>query len=350
MNILYLYTKMGFGGAQDHIINLAKEMNKTNEVIIMSDYGDKVPDILNENIRFIECSFDKRNILVSVLNIIDICKKNKIEILHSHHRYTTMLANIVKKVIHIKVVHSEHNVFPNKNFFNFRGDNIIAVSKGVKENLIRNSVSEKKIKIIYNGIDENKYINVKRKDLKKELNIKKDEFCFGFIGRISEQKGIMYLLESFGNLIDKGINCKLIIIGDGPQRENVEKYIKRRKLIDYVFIVGFRNDVINIVNSLDIYVLPSIYEGFPITNMEIMINKKIVIATDVGGNKEIIENDYNGFLIKSRSVEELEKAMYNVLNHQEKLIIMGENAKNTILENFTLKKMCYNYHQYYNDL
>ncbi|MDZ5034549.1 glycosyltransferase, partial [Clostridium perfringens] len=185
---------------------------------------------------------------------------------HSHHRYTTFICRMAKMNSNLQVVHSEHNVFPSKNFINLRGKNIISVSQSVKDNLIKHVVKEKNITVIYNGIDEKKYINANKIDLKKELNI--EGFTFGFIGRLSEQKGIRYMLEAFKSIVNEKYDCNLVLIGDGELRTEIKNFIEVNKLEKNIFMTGFRNDIINIISSLDMYILPSIFEGFPMTNME----------------------------------------------------------------------------------
>ncbi|MDZ7543468.1 glycosyltransferase, partial [Clostridium perfringens] len=145
-----------------------------------------------------------------------------------------------------------------------RGKNIISVSQSVKDNLIKHGVKEKNITVIYNGIDEKKYINAKKIDLKKELNI--EGFTFGFIGRLSEQKGIRYMLEAFKSIVNEKYDCNLVLIGDGELRTEIKNFIEVNKLEKNIFMTGFRNDIINIISSLDMYILPSIFEGFPMTN------------------------------------------------------------------------------------
>ena len=158
MNILFLYTQLGVGGAQKVIIDLVNNLDEKNfKITLACDGGSRLFKI-NNNIKVTNIKFLNKSpigIINSIVRLYKIVKEENIDIIHSHHRYTTALANLIfifNK--NIKVIHTEHNVFPDKNFINLRGKNIIAVSNVVKDNLIKNRVKEKNIKLIYNAISK----------------------------------------------------------------------------------------------------------------------------------------------------------------------------------------------------
>lgn len=348
IKILYIYPNMNIGGAQKVVVDLINNINDSDFEIYLACSGGQYLDLIDKDVKVILIDFDKKNFYKSIWQIRKLIKDKEIDIIHSHHRYTTALSNFAKINTKTKVIHSEHSTFKSKNFINLRGKNIIAVSEGVRKNLIDNGIKARNIELIYNGIEEEEYLNVKIVNLKKQLNI--NFFTFGFIGRLSEEKGIIYMLEAFNNLIKKGIKCNLIIIGDGKLREEIESYIKNNKLSENIFLIGFRNDIKNIIKSLDMYILPSLVEGFPITNMEIMINSRTVIATNVGGNKEIIDNGINGFIIEPKNVKELEDTIHYVLKNVNILNSLNKNAKNTVLKKFTMSEMKRKHIDYYKAL
>lgn len=346
--VLMLYKNFGIGGAENLILSLCGNINKEEYKVYLAA-NINIDDIQDE-IEYYdigEMSFSPKLLMKSIKTIYGICKKNKIDIIHSHHRYTTVVALIVGGMTNIKVLHTEHNVFPDKNWMNFRGENIVAVSNSVRNNLIQNKVNPKNVSTIHNGISYKEAERVVEGNLKRELSIDESEFTFGFIGRLEEQKGLKYLIPAFKKLIDNGIKAKLVLVGDGGLRVGIEEFIRKEGLESDVILLGFRNDIANIIESLDMFILPSIYEGFPMTNLEIMSRSKVLIATDVGGNKEVIEDRINGFLIKSKSEKEIVQAMEYACNNKHILKKMGSNAKDTIVGNFTVGKMSEKYERYY---
>lgn len=345
MNILFLYTQLGVGGAQKVIIDLVNNLDEKNfKITLACDGGSRLFKI-NNNIKVTNIKFLNKSpigIINSIVRLYKIVKEENIDIIHSHHRYTTALANLIfifNK--NIKVIHTEHNVFPDKNFINLRGKNIIAVSNVVKDNLIKNRVKEKNIKLIYNGIKVENNLNY--------TNNSDNIIKIGVIARLSKQKGHIYLLMALKNIINYMSNIKIFMIGDGEEKDNLLKFVNDNQLDKYVEFCGNVDDVLSIIPNFKFFVLPSEYEGLPISILEIMSKKNIVIATDVGGNREIIEDDVNGFIIKPFSSKALEDKILDISRRND-LDSLKENAYNTILEKFSLENMIKLYSQYYYEI
>lgn len=347
--ILMLYKNFQIGGAESLISNLSE--NLTDSRVYIGAVFEEEPILKSvELVKFNKMGYSPISVISNLIKIYLFCRKNHIDIIHSHHRYTTFLGNIIAKICNVKLVHTEHNIFPDKQNLNFRGNNIVCVSKSVKYNLLKYNIPENNMNVIYNGINIDDYVLCSKKNLKKELNINDNTFCFGFIGRLEEQKGLFYLLEAFKELVNKEYTCKLVIIGDGSLRNSIIEYVRNNKIEEHVYLTGYRSDIKNIIQSLDVYVLPSIYEGFPMINMEIMVNRKIIIATDVGGNREIITDNENGYIVEPKNPQKILEKMIYVLSEKEQLIIQENNAYKTIVKNFSLFNMCQEYEKYYMSL
>lgn len=344
MRILFLYTQLGVGGAQKVIIDLINNLDKDKfKITLACDGGSKLSK-LNNNIKIRNIKFLNKSpigIINSMVNLYKIVKEDNIEVIHSHHRYTTALANLLfifNK--NIKVIHTEHNVFPDKNFINLRGENIIAVSNVVRESLIKNKVKEENIKLIYNGIKlEETFITSNRKD-----NI----IRIGVIARLSKQKGHMYLLMAIKDIINYRENIKIFIIGDGEEKDRLLNFVNDNGLSKYVEFCGNIDNVLSIIPNYDFFVLPSEYEGLPISILEIMSQKKFLIATDVGGNREIIKDRVNGFIIAPKNIKALENKLNYVIKNLSKLEEIKEQAYDTIKNKFSLENMIESYEEYYN--
>lgn len=343
MNILFLYPSLGVGGAQKVIIDLVNNLDTREfKVTLGCDGGERIFQ-LNKNINVENIEFFNKSLIGILKNFITlskVVKKNNIQIIHSHHRYTTALSNLIfifNK--NIKVIHTEHNVFPDKNFINLRGKNIIAVSNVVKDNLIKNRVKEENIKLIYNGIKVENELNY--------TNNNDDIIKIGVIARLSKQKGHIYLLMALKNIIKYMSNIKIFMIGDGEEKENLLKFVNDNQLDKYVEFCGNVDDVLSIIPNFNFFVLPSEYEGLPISILEIMSQKQFLIATNVGGNSEIIKDGVNGFIIESKNIEAIENKLNYVIQNLNKLDVIKEKAYDTIKHKFSLESMIESHEEYY---
>ncbi|NOW85439.1 glycosyltransferase involved in cell wall biosynthesis [Clostridium beijerinckii] len=347
--IAYIYTTLNRGGAQKVLLQLADNIrDDVFDCIVLSDSGDLISELKENGIRhYVLPLKDKKpiNVVKSLIQIYRLIEKEKIDIIHSHHRYTTVLANIVRIFKRVKVVHTEHNVFPKRNKLNLRGNNIIAVSQKVKESLIKNKVNEKNIELIYNGINVDS--NTKYNSIRSELNLSKEKKIVGIIARLVSEKGHIFFIQAVKDILKKHNDIVVIFIGDGPERKIIEDEIDKYKLNDSIILLGNRTDVDLIIPDFDFFVLPSYFEGLPMSILEIMINAKVVLATDVGGNREIIDNFNDGFIISAGNSSELVNIFERCINNTDEIKNMGYLAEKKIKDKFDVKDMINKHKRYY---
>ncbi len=221
----------------------------------------------------------------------------------------------------------------------------IAVSNDTRNFLIkRRGISFRKIKVIYHGIDIKSYPNPNMNvvaNLKARYCIKDTDFVIGYLGRLARGKGLEYLLDTFKGIYNYNKQYKFLIVGEGELYEYLQAEIKRSDLEDKVFLCGSVLDVENYYTLFDVYILPSFSEGIPISLLEAMYYKRIVICTDVGGIPEVIINKYNGFLIEKNNFTELESTIKFVYDNSKKLGFLKKNGYSTVLEKFNFDSNAY---------
>jgi N-acetyl-alpha-D-glucosaminyl L-malate synthase BshA len=227
-----------------------------------------------------------------------------------------------------------------------------AVSRAVAEKLVDKGISPKdKIKVIYNGVDLDNFTfrnHEKRRKVREELGIKKGEKLIISVGRLNKIKGHSYLIESFKRLKKKQGNTKLIILGEGEERSNLQEKVQSLGLAGDVLLLGKRDNVSDYLHAADLFISSSVHEGFGLSIAEAMACGTSVIATDVGGVSELIKDEETGFLAEPENVDSLTNKMENLLdlsNDNLKRIMVA--ARKSVEERFSTEEMVQRYEDLY---
>jgi glycosyltransferase involved in cell wall biosynthesis len=222
-------------------------------------------------------------------------------------------------------------------------------------------VSAEKIKVVYNGIDVRNYeVRSQTSEVRKNLGIKEDEKVLSIIGRLVPQKGVGFFLDALSHLSPgTSHQLKVLIVGEGPLKNSLQSTVHSQQLEEKVKFLGLRKDVPEILGITDILVLPSTREGLPMILLEAMAAGVIVIATRVGGTPELIQDGVNGYLVESGDVEGLKRRLEEILKSEvgspktEKDLTIDQiriNAKKTVEDRFSLKKMVSEHEKIYKEL
>jgi glycosyltransferase involved in cell wall biosynthesis len=216
---------------------------------------------------------------------------------------------------------------------------IIANSEETKRQMVKNfrdPVLEKKVKVIYHGIDLDLFD--KKYNQTSPLYVKKDgEFVIGNAGRLTKQKGQYFLIEIAKKLKEKRKKFKILIAGAGEEEEALKQLIRVNNLEDHVILLGFVKNIEGFMKSLDVFALTSIWEGFGYVIVEAMAAKKAVVAFDITSNPEIITQNETGFLIPQKNVIEFSEKIDLLLNNTKLSYNMGADGRNKAEERFQLK-------------
>lgn len=217
-------------------------------------------------------------------------------------------------------------------------DLFIAISKSIEKDLLDSEIEQNKIVFLPNGIDFNNFYS---------NNASPNEiFKFVYIGRLEKIKGIDVLLSAWEALSDdfKQRN-QLVIAGEGKERILLKGIQK-----DNIKYIGKQNDILSLLNSSDVFLLPSRYEGISNALLEAMATERIIIASNVGGNIDLINNNNNGLLFESENVNDLIDKITYVSENRERLTKMKKEARNTLKDNYDLQKNVNRYIEIYSRL
>ena len=261
-NILHISRTMDIGGAERIVYQLSSDLkDEFDSVHVASTGGLWESELSAKGIQHHKIlDIDSKNpltVLKLLTSIRQIIKKNEITIVHTHHRMAAFYIRLLK-LVHPKLIHvyTAHNVFKDKlSLYGFALKNAksVAVGEAVNKNL-KEDVGITDSRVIYNGVV------LKETDDQVDEIISYSGIKLGCIARLSEQKGLTYLLDAMSLLTVKDI--RLFIVGDGELRNELENKVKELDLQDSVTFLGYRKDIVECMNSFDFCVLPSVFEGF----------------------------------------------------------------------------------------
>jgi glycosyltransferase involved in cell wall biosynthesis len=226
---------------------------------------------------------------------------------------------------------------------------IIAVSTTVEQELMTAAFNPVKLSRISNGVDVVQFRHGEDKSrLRKALHLP-DKKTIVYTGRLSIEKGVDFLVRSF-SMVDSKRVYQLIIIGDGPERENIVQLLDNCHLGKSVFLLNSIDDVASYLNASDLFILPSRFEGLSNSLLEAMACELPVISTRVGGSTDIIEHGSNGLLVDVDNVEQVLNAIAYVFDDSRLAASLGNRARKTIEEQHDLNTIADEYVMLYKSM
>ena len=220
-----------------------------------------------------------------------------------------------------------------------KADNIIAISEGVKQSLVKNfNLDSSKIQTIYNPSADEKILSLAKEDIDRDLISNRPLIVS--IGRLTKQKNHITLLKAF-NKIHSNIDCNLYIIGEGSERRNLEKFIKNNNIDDKVKLLGYQNNPWKFLSKSNLFVLPSIWEGFGNVIVESMLIGIPVISSDCpSGPREILNNGKSGKLFQVGDYNHLANIIEEIISSDNSELINYAKLRS---KDFTIEKITQEY-------
>jgi glycosyltransferase involved in cell wall biosynthesis len=357
MKILHLIDSGGFYGAEAMLLNLMIGQKKIGlHPILYSmgtvDTGEKEIE-RRATLQGLAVIAPRLRAGLNPYGIVDILKTaqtNQIDILHSHGYKGNILAGLIprsiRKIPFLCTLHGWTNVRPVSKMAIYEfldrlllryKDAVVVVNKLMLADprLQSANVDNDRIFIVNNGIDPHSGAPDKAaQSIRATLdNFTGDSFTAGAIGRLSAEKGFEFLLKSIALLHNTGQNIKLVVIGDGPLREQLHKLAVSLGINKIVLFTGYLENASQYLDCFDVLAISSQSEGLPITLLEAMRASIPVISTRVGGIPDVIANGYSGILVMPGNVQELGSAIKQLADNPA----MGSALSNTALMMFRNK-------------
>ena len=348
-NILHISRTMDIGGAERIVFQLSSDLkDEFDSVHVASTGGLWENELAAKGIQHHKIlDIDSKNpltVLKILTSIRQIIKKNDISIVHTHHRMAAFYIRLLK-LVHPKLIHvyTAHNVFNDKlplYRFALKNAKSVAVGEAVNKNL-KEDVGITDSRVIYNGVV------LKETDDQVDEIISYGGIKLGCIARLSEQKGLTYLLDAMSLLTVKDI--RLFIVGDGELRNELENKVKELDLQDSVTFLGYRKDIVECINSFDFCVLPSVFEGFGLVAIEAFMNSKTIVATDIPGLNEVVTSE-NGILVPAKDPVALASAIDKLATDTTLRQELASQAKKDYENRFSYPMFLENYRALYREI
>ena len=369
-NILHLTYDMRIGGTEMVIKNIIEgnaltpaddntdPETKMSILCIESPLGPFGEQLQEQGIQITNLNWQGGFDKALIKQIRQYIKQHKIEVLHCHQYSPWVYGSLAAAFTNTKVVFTEHGRFyPDSSSWKRKFINpvlvafthkITAISKATKQALVDfEFIPESKIQVLYNGIKPLEADEQNTQAIKAELNIPEDAIVLGTVARLDPIKNQTMMIRAFAQAAEHNSKLKLMIVGDGEERDKLETLVDELTLRSRVIFTGYNAKPVNHINLMDIFLLSSLSEGTSMTLLEAMSLSKPCIVTNAGGNPEIIEHNLNGLVTENDNADAFAQAIIQLAAEPEQINTMGEAAKQRFEQLFHYKKMTELYSKLY---
>jgi glycosyltransferase involved in cell wall biosynthesis len=344
------------GGGESHLLSLSENLNKNifEPVVLSFTDGPMIGLLRKMNIDTTIIYTEKPFNIFIWKKVRAFIKEKKIDLIHAHGTRANSNVYWAAQSLKIPLIYSIHGwsfhdnqkslikkirIFSEK-FLTSKSIINISVSESNKQTGIKNIKSFSSV-VVNNGIDQEKFNPAKAfKNVRKELGIKEQQIVLLFIARFTSHKQPLTLIHAFSIVLKKMPDLQLLMVGEGDEKEAALQLAKELSIEKNIIFEPFRQDVPDILNAADIFILPSLWEGLPIGLLEAMSMGKAVIASNVDGTCEIIKDEHNGCLIALNNLQnELAKKIILLANDSELRQQYGSKAMETVKNRFNAATM-----------
>jgi glycosyltransferase involved in cell wall biosynthesis len=350
--ICHVVDALMVGGLEKNLISIASNVKGyEHEIWCLRNKGPLASDAERAGIFVREFSFGGGLNLRDIKLLAREMRLSHFDAVHCHGLYPSVWGRIAAILagVKVRIAHAQ-NVY----YWLFFRDRVklnilahfttkmIAVSEAVKKSLVGyNGISASKIVVINNSSpDAFKLFRRTKKEIRKELGFQDDDIVIACTGRLEGLKGHEFLIEAMALCLRAEPRVRCFIMGEGPLHDELAGKIRDLGLEGKVILAGLRQDVVELLRGADIFVLPSpIREGMPLVLAEASSVGLPLIATDVGGNPEVVSDSVNGFIVKPKDPAAIAEKVLYLAGRPDARRAMGEKARDAWSEKFSEEKM-----------
>ncbi len=289
-----------------------------------------------------------------------ILKRESFDVVHTHGYFADICGLPVARLQGLRTISTCHGFVSNDRKMGVYNKvdtyalrlcrSIIAVSECIKSELVQRGIKESKIAVIPNAvsspIDDYEFLALRHKK-RSSLEIDAKDFVVGYLGRLSKEKGLSYLIQALAELAATGEPIKLLIVGEGPEKEALEQIVQEKNLGSQVIFAGFQTDIENWLPVLDVFALPSLTEGTPMALLEAMAMEIPVLATAAGGVPKVVTDGVNGLLVPPGNHQNISNGLKMLKNNPELRVRLAREGSDMIKRKYSISKWCREIEQIY---
>lgn len=362
--VFHLISSSGFLGAENVVLELAKESLAAGYWVTIGVFENRRnPNLelaqaatsMGLKVKIFPCRgrFDLR----TISNIRAFIDKDYPNLLHSHGYKANFYALCATRGKMPWVV-TNHNWL--RTTFNLKlyahldsflikyANKVVTVSDDIAIEMVKRGVPKEKISVIDNGINLQRFSNQgSHETLKRSFGFNEKSRIIGTVASLREGKGHIYFLEAAKSITSSFPDARFLIVGDGRERDRLEKKTAELGLSEKVIFAGSRKDIPEILSILDIFVLPSLKEGMPMALLEAMAAKRPVIATNVGAVPKVVVDKETGLLVEPRNPKALSATISELLVNKQTAARLGSKGYQKVENEFSAKTMATRYLEIY---
>lgn len=337
MKVLHLISGGETGGSKNHLLSLLKHLKETEVLLGVFQEGKLSEEARQMGIPVIMYGQSSRYDFSVISKIKQTIKDNGISVVHTHGPRANLFTYLVRQTTSFKWISTIHSD-PSQDFIKggIKGkifttinmkvikkiDHFFAVSERFKQMLVGFGLPADKITTVYNGISFDEKLECKLS--RKDLQLEESDFVICMVARLHPIKGHTVVFDALKKVTAANPNVKLLLIGDGPVRKELEQEVRSKGLTEYVRFLGFQQDVHSYLCISDVKLLASYSESFPLVILEAARAHTPVISTDVGGVKDLISDPSLGWIVPIKDSEALAGAITEAIE-KENLPELGKN-------------------------
>ena len=379
LKVLHIIDSGGLYGAESVLLNLMTEQTRMGLEHAIASIGERHIEEKPLEVEAVRRGLKVKKFrmrpgpnLIGALQILRFAHKEGFDLLHSHgYKGNILFGFLPKRIRKIPLVTTLHGWTSSDSLTRMKLyewldgfslkfiDAVVLVNKAMLSNPGVKNRKGIRMHVINNGIPAPNSATVfsptQQSLSTRQLDRSIIEFCrkgptIGSIGRLSEEKGYRYLIEALHLLTQEGIDLNLIIIGEGDERAFLERLIEKLRLTDKILLPGYCPAAHDYLSYLDVFALPSLTEGLPITLLEAMQAKVPIVATKVGGVPDLLGGGNDGLLVEPRDPKKLADAISRIYHDPELRDKFISCAHKKVITDYTTEKMALQYLEVYSKL